>query len=137
MPIEYANNLRLFLYRNAQKNDNEFIADVKNKVHEAKEQLTEVKKTKAYVVKEGTITATKKTYCDSICTISMRMMNKKYTASLPALYWKEVNKELLLNMMYDAITSSSSKVALQSIIDELFNKMEPGKTQEMFRLFGT
>ncbi len=83
MPIEYANNLRLFLYRNAQKNDNEFIADVKNKVHEAKEQLTEVKKTKAYVVKEGTITATKKTYCDSICTISMRMMNKTYTASLP------------------------------------------------------
>ena len=33
------------------------------------------------------------------------------------------------------IISSSSKVALQSIIDELFNKMEPGKTQEMFRLF--
>ena len=31
---------------------------MKNKVHEAKEQLTEVKKTKAYVVKEGTITAT-------------------------------------------------------------------------------
>ena len=67
----------------------------------------------------------------------MRMMNKTYTASLPASYWKEVNKELLLNMVYDAITSSSSKVALQSIIDELFNKMEPGKTQEMFRLFGT
>ena len=35
---------------------------MKNKVHEAKEQLTEVKKTKAYVVKEGTITATKKMY---------------------------------------------------------------------------
>ena len=33
---------------------------MKNKVHEAKEQLTEVKKTKAYVVKEGTITATTK-----------------------------------------------------------------------------